>query len=86
MVQGLYWNLIYNIFNLKEMSSLMLTNKEEAEELRIRYKYRRLIMQGEITLPYADAAKLIGPDSAYRLYGTQKTIVKNRKDRSQKKK
>lgn len=46
---------------------------EEAEELRIKYKYRRLIVQGDISLPYSDAVKLIGPDSAYRLYGTQKT-------------
>jgi hypothetical protein len=40
----------------------------EAEIARLMYKYRRLILEGKITLPHEDAAKLIGPDSAYRLY------------------
>jgi len=51
----------------------MLFGNNEAEELRIRYKYRRLIVNGEVTIPYSDAVRLIGPDSAYRLYGSQKT-------------
>lgn len=42
--------------------------KDEAEIIRIRYKYRKLIMEGKIKLPYAEAVKLIGPDSAYHLY------------------
>lgn len=50
----------------------MLFRNDEAEELRIKYKYRRLLVQGHISIPYNDAAKLIGPDSAYHLYGIRK--------------
>ncbi|MBN2010432.1 hypothetical protein JW960_13885 [candidate division KSB1 bacterium] len=39
-----------------------------SEILRIKYKYRKLIMEGKIKLPYKDAARLIGPDCAYHLY------------------
>ena len=42
----------------------------DAEITRIRYKYRRLILEGKISIPYRDAVRLIGPDSAYRLYFT----------------
>ena len=45
----------------------------EAEIMRIRYRYRKLILSGAITIPYREAAKLIGPDSAYRLYRSAKT-------------
>lgn len=50
----------------------MLFRNEDAEELRIKYKYRRLIVQGSISLPYRDALRLVGPDSAYHLYGSKK--------------
>lgn len=42
--------------------------KNDAEIIRIRYKYRKLIMEGKVRLPYEEAVKLIGPDSAYHLY------------------
>jgi hypothetical protein len=42
--------------------------KNDAEIIRIRYKYRKLIMQGRVKLPYEEAVKLIGPDCAYHLY------------------
>ena len=57
----------------------ILLIEDEAEELRIRYKYRRLIVEGKISIPYADAARLIGPDSAYRLYGTQKSSIRKKR-------
>lgn len=41
--------------------------------MRIRYRYRKLILSGAITIPYREAAKLIGPDSAYHLYGSART-------------
>jgi hypothetical protein len=41
----------------------------EAEKIRIRYKYRRMILRGEIKVPHEAAKKLIGPDCAYHLYG-----------------
>ena len=39
-----------------------------AEEIRVRYQYRRLILSGQTGLPQKTAAKLIGPDCAYHLY------------------
>ena len=33
-----------------------------------RYAYRRLVLEGKVSLPPADAARLIGPDCAYHLY------------------
>lgn len=42
--------------------------KEEAEIIRIGYKYRRILRSGKIKIPYHDAVKMIGPDCAYHLY------------------
>jgi hypothetical protein len=39
-----------------------------AEEMRIRYLYRTLILKKKIILPLDAAKKLIGPDCAYHLY------------------
>jgi hypothetical protein len=47
---------------------------DKAEEIRIQYKYRRLIQTGKIRLPYRSAARIIGPDTAYHLY---RHIAKN---------
>ena len=44
----------------------MRTSK--AEEMRMRYQYRRLILSGKSKLPYKTAVRLIGPDCAYHLY------------------
>ena len=43
---------------------------EQAEALRKRYRYRRMILRGEVVLPPRTAARLIGPDCAYHLYST----------------
>lgn len=40
----------------------------EAEEARIRYLYRDLVLRGKIRLPLDAAKRLIGPDCAYHLY------------------
>lgn len=40
----------------------------KAEEARIRYLYRDLVLRGKIKLPFRAAVKLIGPDCAYHLY------------------
>jgi hypothetical protein len=46
-------------------------NREEAQEsMRIRYKYRELILKKKIRLPLSKAARLIGPDCAYHLYAS----------------
>jgi hypothetical protein len=44
------------------------TRTNIAERTRLKYKYRRLIMKGELRLPPREAALLIGPDCAYHLY------------------
>ncbi len=58
---------------------------EEAERLRKRYKYRKLVQSGKLVLPYKDATSLLGPDTAYHLYavkayttGEEHTISDNR--------
>jgi len=49
--------------------------------IRLKYKYRRLIVSGRIRLPRKDAVQLIGPDCAYHLfaYEKSKTGTKNKK-------
>jgi hypothetical protein len=44
------------------------TRSNMAELTRLKYKYRRLVMQGKLNLPPDQAALLIGPDCAYHLY------------------
>jgi hypothetical protein len=39
-----------------------------AEAVRIRYKYRRMVIRGDIKVPHEVAVKLVGPDCAYHLY------------------
>jgi len=43
-------------------------NSQEAEYIKKKYQYRRLILEGKIKLPYKTASRLIGPDCAYHLY------------------
>jgi hypothetical protein len=42
--------------------------KRKAEEIRIRYLYRNLILRDKLRLPFKTALKTIGPDCAYHLY------------------
>ena len=44
--------------------------KPEAEKIRIRYLYRRMILSGEIKVSHRTAKRMVGPDCAYHLYGT----------------
>jgi len=39
-----------------------------AEEIRLRYLYRDLVLRGRLRLPLEAAKKLVGPDCAYHLY------------------
>jgi hypothetical protein len=41
---------------------------DASEELRLRYLYRKLILDGKITLSFESAKRIIGPDCAYHLY------------------
>jgi hypothetical protein len=42
--------------------------KRSGEEIRLRYLYRNLILNGKIRLSLESARRLVGPDCAYRLY------------------
>lgn len=53
---------------------------DKSEELRLRYRYRKLILDGKISLSFESAKKMIGPDCAYRLYSVTDRI-KNMKKR-----
>ncbi|MCG6552869.1 MAG: hypothetical protein L7F77_11110 [Candidatus Magnetominusculus sp. LBB02] len=46
---------------------------EKAEQMRIRYKYRTLIMKGRLVIHYKGAVQLVGPDCAFHLYSTINT-------------
>ena len=53
--------------------------KEKAEEIRVRYLYRNLILKEKIKLPYKAAVKLVGPDCAYHLYSIMNFEQKRKK-------
>ena len=57
----------------------------DADSIRIRYKYRKLIMEGKVKLPYEEAVRLIGPDSAYHLYFSLKNRSRDGMDMRSKK-
>jgi hypothetical protein len=42
--------------------------KIRAEEIRIRYLYRHLILRGKVKVSFETARRLVGPDCAYHLY------------------
>lgn len=45
-----------------------IMDNNSAEMIRLKYKYRELILKKKINLPHKKASKLIGPDCAYHLY------------------
>jgi hypothetical protein len=50
-----------------------ISEKNTHESVRIRYKYRNLILRKKINMPLQAAKKIIGPDCAYHLYSKIKT-------------
>jgi hypothetical protein len=48
-------------------------SRDEAEIMRIKYRYRQLLLAGKISLPHQSAAKLVGPDCLYHLYSVSET-------------
>jgi hypothetical protein len=54
---------------------------DTSEEIRLRYLYRKLILNGKIALSFESAKKIIGPDCAYHLYSVHdsKRQIKKRK-------
>jgi hypothetical protein len=55
-----------------------------SEEIRLRYLYRRLIIDGKVNLSFEAARRLVGPDCAYHLYalGKGKKAMDSKKSRS----
>ena len=45
-----------------------MTRSETAAARRTLGVYRRLVLLGKVSLPLAEARKLVGPDCAYHLY------------------
>jgi len=45
------------------------TIMSQSEEIRIRYKYRTMILSGKVKISLDAARALVGPDRAYHLYG-----------------
>jgi hypothetical protein len=45
-----------------------LTSEDKAEIMRKKNRYRELILSGRLVLSHTSAARLLGPDSLYRLY------------------
>jgi hypothetical protein len=56
----------------------------KAEEIRIRYLYRDLVLRKKIRLPFEGAVKIVGPDCAYHLYSVS-DLGKGAKMRAKKK-
>ncbi len=50
----------------------------KAEEIRIRYLYRDLVLKRKIRLPLEGAVRLVGPDCAYHLY----SVVEMKKNKN----
>ncbi|HYA88870.1 MAG TPA: hypothetical protein VEI57_17645 [Nitrospirota bacterium] len=60
----------------------------QSEEIRLRYLYRRLIIDGKARISFEAARRLVGPDCAYHLYavaGKTKPKSNPRASRSRKK-
>jgi hypothetical protein len=55
-----------------EMALDDLSCEDKAEIMRKKNRYRELILSGHLVLPHATAARLLGPDSLYRLYSVGK--------------
>ena len=53
----------------------------KAEEIRIRYLYRDLLLRGKLRLPFEAAVRIIGPDCAYHLYSGMVSKKKQVRDR-----
>ena len=55
----------------------VMTNN--SEEIRLRYLYRKLILEGKAVLSFESAKKLIGPDCAFHLYSIIDSKTSKRK-------
>jgi hypothetical protein len=76
-------NLIHNkIKEGSKMDSNELTSEEAAEIMRKKYRYRELILSGQLVLPHARAVQLLGPDCVYHLYALEKAAGRKRRTKA----
>ncbi len=54
---------------------------DTSEEIRLRYLYRNLVLQGKARISLESAKRLVGPDCAYHLYSGIRTRNKRGKKR-----
>jgi hypothetical protein len=47
-----------------------MKSRTDADEIRLRYLYRKMILMGKAKVSFETARRLVGPDCAYHLYGT----------------
>ncbi|MDA8098492.1 MAG: hypothetical protein M0042_02550 [Nitrospiraceae bacterium] len=53
---------------------------DRSEEIRLRYRYRKLILEGKVRLSFDAARRLVGPDCAFHLYPSfQKQLSANQR-------
>jgi hypothetical protein len=52
----------------------------KAEEIRIRYLYRNLVLRGKISPPLEVSLRFVGPDCAYHLYSVKDAGGKEEKN------
>ncbi len=50
-----------------------------AEIIKKRYLYREKILKGKLRIPLQGARSIIGPDTAYHLYGLNSSLRGNKK-------
>ncbi len=58
------------------------TMKPVSEEIRLRYLYRRLVIDGKVKLSFDAARRLVGPDCAYYLYSASALKEKTAKKKT----
>jgi hypothetical protein len=81
-------NQFYNNAGLLESVERRLTMTMQSEEIRLRYLYRRLLIDGKVRISFEAARRLVGPDCAYHLYAVVGKTERNgcpRASRSRKK-
>jgi hypothetical protein len=52
---------------------------KKAEETRLKYLYRNLIIRGKVKVSWESARRLVGPDCAYHLYSVMDFVKKRRR-------
>jgi hypothetical protein len=68
MIRPLKWvRLVRPQLSLAGSRSVVYAMNIRSEELRIRYKYRKLILSGKVGISLDSARALVGPDGVFHL-------------------